>query len=456
MENTIRASGGVPNTTAFWNALDADQRDILARVAIESARQGGKAYLVGGPVRDFIRGARELRDIDVTTTADAHHIAISIVEHFAMAMNAHVANVTDFGTATVTLRPPGQRGRISLDIATTRTDTYPYPGALPVTTHYAAIADDLARRDFAINAVALPIFNDGFGDIIDPYNGVADIRQRTIRVLYDESFRDDPTRLFRALRYATRFGFKMDVHTAQLFTDAVTTDALRTISADRKRREIELGMLEQGGPACLGAFARASLLIATSPVLLWNDTVEQRFQNLLPHVRDDILRTTLLQRKSRVAEDLWPAWAAFILDQEVSALERLFLDIPMTKRMKASIRHVAHAYKNRGKITEPMPLSQIASWFAGVPFWLVPLLFDEEVSARIATLNLRGSHIQHQNKTEKRFRGGDLNSLGIPNDGWRRKILDALRHARLDGEVETVDEERAFVEHYIKQHGLPP
>src|SRR5205085_768337 len=146
-------------------------------------------------------------------------------------------------------------------------------GALPTVTFPASIADDLRRRDFTINAMALPLTADGFGPLVAVPHAPDDLRDGHLRVLHDASFRDDPTRLFRAVRYAARYGFALESHTDALFAAAIATRALDTISPARKRHEIELGMLEADGVGCLAAFAAHGLLAAASSALVWDGWV---------------------------------------------------------------------------------------------------------------------------------------------------------------------------------------
>src|SRR6476659_1287608 len=125
----------------LWNALAEDQQATLAQAAEAATQAGGTACLVGGPVRDLLRGEPRLRDIDITTTVDGRTVA----EAFAHATGGKVVQRTDF--------------------ATTRTETYAAPGALPSVTFPVSIEDDLRRRDFTINAMALPLTSDGFGPL---------------------------------------------------------------------------------------------------------------------------------------------------------------------------------------------------------------------------------------------------------------------------------------------------
>jgi tRNA nucleotidyltransferase (CCA-adding enzyme) len=174
-------------------------------------------YLVGGAVRDLLLG-RGSADIDVVVEGDAAALA--------KRLGAGVTSHERFGTAKVRLNGH------EVDIASARAESYPHPGALPVVEPNADLAADLRRRDFTINAMAIPLH--GEPRLIDPHGGEADLVGRQLRVLHDASFIDDPTRVIRAARYAARFGFALEEHTAGLLRKA----DLDTVSADRREAEL--------------------------------------------------------------------------------------------------------------------------------------------------------------------------------------------------------------------------
>jgi tRNA nucleotidyltransferase (CCA-adding enzyme) len=178
---------------------------------------GDPAYLVGGAVRDLLLG-RGRADIDLVVEGDAAALAERL--------GAEVTSHERFGTAKVML--DGHE----VDIASARSESYPRPGALPVVEPSAGLAADLRRRDFTINAMAIPLR--GEPRLVDPHGGQADLAAGRLRVLHDESFADDPTRALRAARYAARFGFELERRTAELIREA----DLATVSADRREAEL--------------------------------------------------------------------------------------------------------------------------------------------------------------------------------------------------------------------------
>jgi tRNA nucleotidyltransferase (CCA-adding enzyme) len=184
------------------------------------------SYLVGGAVRDLLRGA-EIVDLDVAVEGDARAVARALADRVRGEAREHER----FGTAKV------RADDLNLDVATTRRESYPEPGALPIVEE-AGLREDLDRRDFTINAMAVGLSGDDLGHLYDPRGGRTDLEERVVRVLHERSFSDDPTRLLRALRYEARLGFRMDPDTELLARDAAAEGGLRTVSGARVRDEL--------------------------------------------------------------------------------------------------------------------------------------------------------------------------------------------------------------------------
>jgi tRNA nucleotidyltransferase (CCA-adding enzyme) len=191
-----------------------------AHPELETVRAAARqpVYLVGGAVRDLLLG-RDRADVDLLVEGDATALAA--------ALGGATSEHDRFGTVKVDVEGH------EVDIAGARTETYERPGALPTVTPAASVEEDLARRDFTTNAMAIPL--QGEARLIDPHGGGVDLDQGLLRVLHDRSFLDDPTRAIRAARYASRFGFNLEPKTEELLRE---TD-LTTVSADRRRAELE-------------------------------------------------------------------------------------------------------------------------------------------------------------------------------------------------------------------------
>jgi tRNA nucleotidyltransferase/poly(A) polymerase len=213
------------------------QRRTIDVILDVSAAKGCHPYLVGGPVRDRLLERKSI-DIDLTLEEGSSTLARAL----AKKINGRVRSFPQFLTYKVVAE-----GYPDIDIATSRKERYRKPGALPAVTA-GRLKDDLIRRDFTINALALDLTT---GVLHDPSGGVSDVEARLVRILHDRSFIDDPTRIFRAVRLASRLGFEIESHTRKLLQSAVEATALTTVSRERIWRELFLAMDEREAPAIL-------------------------------------------------------------------------------------------------------------------------------------------------------------------------------------------------------------
>ncbi len=195
-----------------------------ARPLVSRLAAAPTVYLVGGAVRDLLLGGAPV-DLDLAVEGDP--------AAFATSLGGAVRIHDRFGTSTVTL------DGFTYDIARTRRETYAYPGALP-DVEPAPIAEDLQRRDFTVNAIALALSGETAGALTSAAGALEDLDARRLRVLHDGSFIDDPTRLLRMARYATRLGFEIEPHTLALAGVAISGQALGTVSGPRAGAELRL------------------------------------------------------------------------------------------------------------------------------------------------------------------------------------------------------------------------
>lgn len=210
-----------------------DTSSVTRAVARIAAEQGVAAYLVGGAVRDALLG-RAPRDLDVALELDAGRLARFLAALGRTEGLAPRARHERFGTATL-----GTADGFRLDVAATRRESYPSPAALPVVTTGVPILEDLARRDFTVHAMARRLGSDGApGPLVDPHEGAADLSAGVLRLLHDRSLVDDPTRVFRAARYASRLGFAVAREFAGQWSLCREAGALAALSADRLRRAL--------------------------------------------------------------------------------------------------------------------------------------------------------------------------------------------------------------------------
>jgi tRNA nucleotidyltransferase (CCA-adding enzyme) len=227
--------------------LPNPQRRALELVREVAADKNCRPFLVGGPVRDVLLDRHDVLDVDLTLEDDSSSFARALAKR----TGGRVRSFPQFLTYKVTAE-----GLPEIDVATARKERYRAPGALP-TVEQGRLKDDLLRRDFSVNAIAIAILS---GEVHDPANGVRDIEAKQIRVLHEQSFIDDPTRIYRALRLATRLGFDLESQTGELLRGAVAGAALTTVSRERIWRELFLAMDEAEAPKVLAALAAAGAL----------------------------------------------------------------------------------------------------------------------------------------------------------------------------------------------------
>jgi len=227
-------------------------------------KSGIRAYLVGGIVRDLMLG-RPSTDIDIMTVGDAVRLAQQMAEKLGARLTIH----REFGTATLKI------DGFSVDLATCRSETYRHPGALPV-VNPGSMQDDLQRRDFTINTMAVCITSPNRGALTDLFRGRQDLERGLIRVLHDKSFQDDATRMMRAVRYEQRLGFKLESSTSKLLRHSL--DMLDTISGDRLRNELALWLGEDYCYKILRRAGRLGILAKLHPTLAWDRTMSTAFR----------------------------------------------------------------------------------------------------------------------------------------------------------------------------------
>jgi len=216
---------------------------LLKQIGRLARERGQRAYAVGGCVRDWVLGIADGSDLDVAVEGDGIALAGAVGESMA----GEVETYPSFGTASVQWK----RGRPRVDFAGCRKERYARPGAYPSVSP-GSLQDDLIRRDFTINAMALSLDPDAFGSMIDPFNGRRDIRLKCLRMLHADSFRDDPSRILRGVRFAERFGFHWERETLRALLQAMGEGALGWLNAGRVAKELNLMMTKEPHPAaCL-------------------------------------------------------------------------------------------------------------------------------------------------------------------------------------------------------------
>ncbi|HEV3070769.1 MAG TPA: hypothetical protein VGY76_05020 [Solirubrobacteraceae bacterium] len=366
--------------------------------------------LVGGAVRDLLLG-RQPRELDVVVAHDAAALAQTLGERLAAEVTVHER----FGTALV------EHGATRLDFATRRAESYAKPGALPEVRAGTA-EEDLLRRDFTVNAIAVMLDGPAPGDLRAVPHALEDLRERRLRVLHDASFADDPTRLLRLARYHARLDFAVEDHTATLAQRALSEGALDTVSGARTGAELRLALREQQAPAALEAMHELGILPALHPRLRYDPALAQRALALLPAdgSRQRLLLAALILPLALPADGRPQAQARALLDRlEFSQGER--------DGALASAVAAARLHKLLPRCKRP---AELHSAVADSPVEGVALAgaLGAAEAARHWLGDLRHVHLQ--------IDGEDLLAQGVPQGPEVGRRLRETLMLRLDGELE--------------------
>jgi len=382
----------------------------LSDAAVTAAdRLGLRAYLVGGPVRDLLLDRTPI-DVDVAIEGDAIALAHAIAE----ATGARVAKTTVFLTATL------QLGEATLDLVTARSETYTRRGALPKVSA-STIDGDLRRRDFSINAMAIALNGPARGKLLDPAGGEADLRAGVIRVLHDESFRDDATRILRAARYEARFGFRIEGHTRDLL--ACDLRYLDAISGTRIRHELQRTFAEARPETALLRLDELGALRAIHPALGFGREQAEAFGRLR-------------EAGAPLPASFWPACLWHAAGQGAALTKRLALTRGQVAGLEAAAKLQALAPRLTAGLA-PSAIANLLDPFPGPALWAAAAILKPPASNRILDYLRRLAHIRPA------LRGDDVIALGVQQGPRVAEVLARLRAAKLDGEATTrADEER--------------
>jgi tRNA nucleotidyltransferase (CCA-adding enzyme) len=282
-------------------------RDLLEL----AAEHGGRVELVGGAVRDIMLGSRP-RELDVVVEAGVERLARAI----AMRIGGEVTLHERFGTAVVLGEETG------FDLARIRAESYPSPGALPE-VRPGSHEQDLERRDFTVNAIAVGLAGEHAGRVRAVAGALDDLSGHRLRVLHDRSFLDDPTRILRLVRYATRLGFEVEPHTAALAAEALAADALKMVSGPRLGAELRLAFAEPDPVGALAELDRMGVLRAWEPGVSFDEHVTRTALEILPEdgsMRVLLAASLLLELSQNLDdEETEPAMRGFLHDLELPA-----------------------------------------------------------------------------------------------------------------------------------------
>ena len=370
------------------------------------------AFLVGGAVRDLLRGAPQV-DLDLAVEGDARAAARKL----AAAVGGDAVEHERFGTATVTAEG------VAVDLATTRRERYPRPGDLPV-VEPAPLAEDLARRDFTINAMAIALSGDDLGRLHDPHGGVADLERGAIRVLHRGSFLDDPTRLLRGVRYELRLGYAMDEGTEALARAAGRGGAFATVSGARVSGELMPILAEPEAPAGLSRLRDLGLDRTLHPALRAEAELAAAAALGSVETGADRALAVLAALVSSAPDELEP-WIED-LNLGAAARDRVIRAARSAPRLAVALRETASASAVHALLRDEPAEALALALALGAP--------SEPVLGYVHDLS----------RVRLEITGADLVAAGVPESPAVGRALQETLRRKLDGEVSGREDELAM------------
>ena len=375
------------------------------------------AYLVGGIVRDILLG-RKSADYDVAVEGKAIALARQIARNYRVGVKTH----PHFGTARLFFK------KYRLDLVTARRERYARPGALPV-IEAATILDDLARRDFSINAIAISLAPETIGNILDPHGGRDDLSRQQVRILHPGSFRDDPTRILRAIRYEQRLGFSLEHQTSHhLLADL---KYLREVTGERLWHELELILEEECAECILERADKLGVLAELRTPLHMDRWLISRFAQArrihretlsLPGVYLALVasRLTAEEVEEFISRFRPPGWAARVMRQAVR-LARRMEDLRRPRLRPSKVYHLLKGY-----LPEAVRGIAVAS--------------DSKMILKRTDI-----YLWELADIRPELTGDDLQKMGVSPGRKMGQILARLRDASMDGLVTNRKQEQDLV-----------
>jgi tRNA nucleotidyltransferase (CCA-adding enzyme) len=386
---------------------------LVKEISGQAARLGQRVYLVGGVVRDLLLGYPNF-DLDLVVEGDA----VKLAQQMAETSQAKLVTHPRFGTAKFSY------SNFTLDMATARGETYARPGALPVVTR-GTLNDDLFRRDFSINAMAISLALNDYGELVDPYQGKRDLEHRLIRILHPKSFSDDATRILRAVRYEQRLGFELETQTAQLLKRDIPM--LDTVSGDRIRHELELIFREKQPEFVIKRLAELGVLQKISPFLTGDGWIAEKF--------DKARRL----KKPNQLPSLYFCLLIYSLSER--GIEQFLDRLNISAKLSRAMRNTLHL-KTRLSLLDKSSIKPSEVYY---------LLHEHDplaiqANAIAAESSMVRYHLQlfltKLRYVRTSLNGEELKRLGISAGPEMGSVLQTLHKAKLDGEVTTKAEER--------------
>jgi len=409
--------------------------DILKTIGEKAEEIGYDAYVVGGFVRDLFL-YRNNEDIDIVIEGDG----VEFAKKYAKIVGARIHSHAKFGTAVI-IFPDG----FKIDVASARMEYYKFPAALP-TIEMSSIKLDLYRRDFTINTLAIQLNHGRFGLLIDFFSAQKDLKEKIIRVLHNLSFVEDPTRVFRAIRFEQRFGFSIGKLTSGLIENSVKMGFFKRLSGRRVFAELRLILEEENPLSAISRMNEYHLLHVIHPSIILNNDLISLFKSV---------KKVLSWHDLLFLEEPYMKWAVYFLALLRSCDKETVTEI--CKRFEIAPRHRNIFCKERFEADRFISLiernlpAKNSTIYRGISVFKIELILYMMAATKNEALKRSISNYFTQLRhIETSIKGKDLKKLGLEPGPIYREILEAVLDGKLNGRIKTRSEELAFVKDYVQ------
>lgn len=411
--------------------LPADILERLQEAGAEAARQQCRLYLIGGSIRDMLLPARSF-DWDLDLVSDSPRLP-DVATTLAERWEGQLQHFPQYGTAVLKM------GELDLDFARARTEHYAYPGANPEVA-FASLSDDIIRRDFSINAMALNLWPTAWGELYDPFDGYQDLKQGILHALHEKKFIEDPVRAWRAVRLSLSLNFELEAQTQTQLQAAMASAHFDGFFSARVRNELYKILGKEAPNNYLKKLSDWGVLRCLDPGLNWGPPQIYAFERaaaLSPNYPENELRQVYIlilfsflkpEAQAQIYEQLQLARAERQAWEDVQKLQQSF------------------SWENQSPAEIYFQLKSLSP---------LSLHATQALQAQTALDQAIDKHRRLYRFVKTEMSGKML--LGyMPAGPAIRELLDALLRAKLNAEVQNLEEEQQWVAHWLKKNPQPP
>jgi tRNA nucleotidyltransferase (CCA-adding enzyme) len=402
------------------NLIPSEKQRLLSDIAAQSAAMDMPCYVVGGFVRDLLLN-KPINDLDVIVEGDAIELGEALVKKYGGKLTPH----TKFRTAIWHIPSTFDLQPSTLDLITARSETYSRSGTLPIVKP-STIDDDFRRRDFTINAMAVRLDGGHFGELLDPLNGQDDLENKIVRVLHPHSFIDDPTRIFRAVRYEQRYAFNLEPATFKLINPE-SLAVLETLSGERIRHEFDLIFEEENSVRMLARLSELGVFDAFAPSL---PKFDEKYSSLL-NAKSPV-EFGISDNRVVLGHLLW------FMDSPPDVIDFFSKRLAFSSELSRAVISAAVLKNDLPSLKGAKP----STWtfrLEKIPLITIYVLWSVSNEPALKEFLVNWRHIKSTTT------GNDLKIRGISAGPRYREILSQLRNARLDGMVKNDKEEEELL-----------